>query len=533
MKCGLDLPTWRYDPRTVFLLVVISITFFSLLFMSLLSPAADIVDGQQNTGQNTLGVVAVWPANSPPYYSLDDEGNTKSFVQWHDGLPVFWTVERVLISMGVLALLCMVVMFIWRYVSLSKINRQLHAVVKAHKETKNMLNKSEDRVRLLLDSTTEAIYGIDTDGRCTFANQCVLDMTGYSEEEIYETGIKDLIHPDQYEFVLSQFKRRMAGEKVQKRYETVFVNKLGKNIPVELTAAKTLWQGRPAGLTIVHDISKRKLEEAELVQHREHLQERVEERTRELNELKNARDETLEAIFAKSAFLAKMSHELRTPLNSIIGFSGLIKDGIAGPVNEEQKKQLGMVFDSAQHLLRLINDVLDLSKIEAGKVVVSKSPFLLEPMLAELQDMLYLQADRKDLSLHVEASKAPQVLFTDQSKIKQVLVNLLSNAVKFTERGAVTLSCWQQKKAVCFSVKDTGIGINRGQLEEVFNAFHQEHRADARQHQGTGLGLTICKEFVALLGGEISAQSEPGRGSVFTVRLPNAVVESEIRKQTV
>ncbi len=522
MKCGLDLPTWRYDSRTAFLLVVISITFFSLLFMSLLSPAADIADDQQNTRQNTLDVVAIVPANSPPLYGLDDEGNTKGFVQWYGGQPIFWTVERVLISMGALVLLSMVVMFIWRYVSLSKINRQLLTLVKAHQETKDTPNKSEDQVRLLLDSTAEAIYGIDADGRCTFANQYILDMTGYSEEEIYQTGIKDLIHPDQYEFVLSQFKRRMAGENVRNRYETVLVNKLGKNIPVELTAAKTLWQGRPTVLVIVHDISKRK-----------HLQELVEERMRELNELKNARDEALEAVSAKSVFLAKMSHELRTPLNSIIGFSGLIKDGIAGPVNEEQKKQLGMVFDSAQHLLQLINDVLNLSKIEAGMSVASKSQFLLEPMLAELQDMLYLQADRKGLSLRVEASNAPQVLFTDQSKIKQVLVNLLGNAVKFTERGTVTLSCWQQKKAVYFSVKDTGVGINRGQLEEVFNAFYQEQRGAARQHQGTGLGLTICKEFVALLGGEISAQSEPGRGSVFTVCLPNAVVESEISKQTV
>ena len=262
--------------------------------------------------------------------------------------------------------------------------------------------------------------------------------------------------------------------------------------------------------------SKRK-SELELEQHRQHLQELVEERTRDLV---LARDEALAATRTKSEFLANMSHELRTPLNSIIGFTGLVKDGIAGPVNEEQKNQLGMVYDSSTHLLGLINDILDLSKVEAGKHELVIEQIFLVPLCEEVIALLQPQADAKAIVLQLETAMAPEKIDTDRGKLRQVLVNLVGNAIKFTEQGAVTLRCRQHGKQVVLEVSDSGIGIDQAHHEKIFDAFRQVDQSDTRKQQGTGLGLAICEKYIALMGGRISLQSAPGEGSTFRVELP-------------
>lgn len=272
--------------------------------------------------------------------------------------------------------------------------------------------------------------------------------------------------------------------------------------------------------------------EQELRSRRDLLEEQVRERTKELEQ---ARDDALQATVAKSSFLASMSHELRTPLNSIIGFTGIVMDGEAGDLNEEQKKQLGMVYNSSRHLLGLINDILDLSKVESGKQEVSKESFEVKPLLSELYDMMVPLADNKGLKLEVSCipscycessneelcSKAcPEMLYTDRGKLKQVLINLIGNALKFTEHGSVTISCYVKEDNLQIQVEDTGIGIDEEHLATIFEAFQQVDFGDTRQKEGTGLGLAISHEFMALLGGSLEVKSEPGKGSIFYLNIP-------------
>jgi two-component system, sensor histidine kinase and response regulator len=240
-------------------------------------------------------------------------------------------------------------------------------------------------------------------------------------------------------------------------------------------------------------------------------------RTIDLREAKE-RAETADRI--KSAFLANMSHELRTPLNSIIGFTGILLQGLVGPLNEEQKKQLGIVRDSSTHLLELINDVLDISKIEAGQLEVEAEPFDLRASLEKTARVLRPLADKRGLALELQIAAEVGTLTSDRRRVEQVLMNLVSNAIKFTEQGSVTVACSGNEAEVEIQVRDTGIGIRAEDLGVLFQPFRQVDAGTARKYEGTGLGLSISKRMVELLGGRIQVESVWGEGSTFTVSLP-------------
>ncbi len=252
-------------------------------------------------------------------------------------------------------------------------------------------------------------------------------------------------------------------------------------------------------------------------QHAAELEQSVARRT---EELKVAMERAQDADHLKSAFLATMSHELRTPLNSIIGFTGILLQLLAGPLNEEQTKQLTMIRDSARHLLALINDVLDISKIEAGQLEIVKQPFDLRLAVEDVLQTVMPQAAKKGLSLSAAIASTVGIVESDNRRVKQILINLVSNAVKFTEHGEVHIDCRINEGRLETRIRDTGIGIGQQDMDKLFKPFRQIDTGLTRSHEGTGLGLSICKKLVEMLGGSIRVESEPGVGSTFIFTLP-------------
>jgi signal transduction histidine kinase len=262
--------------------------------------------------------------------------------------------------------------------------------------------------------------------------------------------------------------------------------------------------------------------------HAVELERIVAERT---GELARAKERAEAADRMKSAFLASMSHELRTPLNSIIGFTGIILQGMAGPLNPEQSKQLEMVRSSSLHLLALINDVLDISKIEAGQLEVASERFHLRASINKVLGIVAPHAEKKGLELSADISPEVDEAVGDSRRVEQILLNLLNNAIKFTDRGKVVVKTEMVpdfmsphgtpgRTAVRFSVSDTGIGIKPDDLKTLFQPFRQIESGLSRNYEGTGLGLAICRRLADLMGGDISAESTWEKGSVFSFTLP-------------
>jgi hypothetical protein len=234
-------------------------------------------------------------------------------------------------------------------------------------------------------------------------------------------------------------------------------------------------------------------------------------------ELANKRLRELDQL--KSMFMASMSHELRTPLNSIIGFTGLLLMDLAGPVNEEQRKQLGMVRSSAEHLLNLINEILDISKIEAGRIQLEPVAIEARELVEEVVNSVAPLAAKKNLSLAVEAPEEIRIR-ADRRRLKQVLINIVGNAIKFTETGGVTIRARREAGRAAIEIDDTGPGIRAEDLPLLFQPFQQIDMSTTKRYEGTGLGLYLCRKIMTLLGGTIEASSEVGRGSRFTIGLP-------------
>ncbi len=247
--------------------------------------------------------------------------------------------------------------------------------------------------------------------------------------------------------------------------------------------------------------------------------------------LRRAMERAQDADRIKSAFLATMSHELRTPLNSIIGFTGILLQGLAGPLNEEQHKQMGMVQKSSRHLLSLINDVLDISKIEAGQLDLSLAPFSLRESVDKVIKLVAPLAAQKGLAVHADIAPEVGEMVADQRRVEQVLINLMSNAVKFTEQGRIDLACRLEGERYHLTVTDTGIGLRPEETAAIFQPFRQIDAGLSRQREGTGLGLSICKRLVERMGGDIEVESQWGEGSVFRVRLPRIVEADRAKAQ--
>ena len=371
------------------------------------------------------------------------------------------------------------------------------------------------RAQSIIDSTHDAIVGMDLQGIITTWNPGAERLFGYAGHEVIGVSMRMLLPPEQAGEESMILGRIARGERID-RLETVRRCKDGRLIDIAATISPIYdAQGHVVGASkIARDITERKRAAVELERYRDHLEEQVKERTAELTLAKDAAEA---ANIAKSSFLANMSHEIRTPMNGIMGMAHLLRrDGVSA----RQAQRLDTIDLSARHLLEIINNILDLSKIEAGKLALEEVPLRIETLLDNVREILAERAKEAGLELRIEPADRLPPLLGDPTRIEQCLLNYATNAIKFTERGSVTirvatLAETDDAMQLRFEVEDTGIGIMPEAAARLFAAFEQADNSTTRKYGGTGLGLAITKHLAALMGGTAGTESRLGEGSRF------------------
>jgi len=395
---------------------------------------------------------------------------------------------------------------------LAEVEEELVQAMTQEKETRAELH-AERRFRDLLEAAPDAIIEVDREGRILLLNLVTEKMFGYTREELLSQPVEILV-PDAIRGSHAQHRANYwshpgtrpmgSGLALQGR------RKDGSSLPVEISLSPVKTEDGFRVTAVIRDISERRKTE-------ERLREMQEAYTREL-ESRNREVERANQL--KSEFLASMSHELRTPLHTIIGFAELLSEELEGPLNEKQQRFMNHIHTDSIHLLALINDILDISKIESGRLGLRRETFDLGSVVEEVLASVQTQAAVKSIAIESNVSN-PAVIFADRLRVKQVLFNLLSNALKFTpEGGRVRVEAALRGGVIEMSVSDTGIGIAKEQHEAVFDKFYQVGSTTKGVREGTGLGLAITKALVEEHGGGIWLESEPGKGSRFTFTIP-------------
>ena len=412
----------------------------------------------------------------------------------------------------------------------------LEQEVRTRQEAEIDARNSHARNDAILDVALDCVILMDEDGRIVQFNPAAERTFGYRASEAVGHQLADLVIPadkrEAHREGLAQYLRTGEATAMNQRLELTAVRKGGEVFPVEVAIAPISSDGSAMFAGYMRDITERRRSEAALAEYTRDLElahdtqrKNSEQLATLVAELRLTQRRAEEATRAKSDFLASMSHELRTPLNAIILYSELLQEqaeddgGNKGSITDLQKIQ-----SAGKHLLSLINGILDLSKIEAGKMALSRESFDVREMVEELVDTVGPLVRRNNNTLTVHCGNGVGTMNSDLMKTRQILLNLLSNAGKFTRDGAVTLGVSRQTEGaqvfVEFTVTDTGVGMTVAETEKIFDAFTQADVTTTRKYGGTGLGLALVSRFCELMNGSVSVQSRPGEGSRFTVRLP-------------
>ena len=387
-----------------------------------------------------------------------------------------------------------------------------NAMLQSLEEAQRVQQESEARYRALVELSPDAIL-VTSRGQILFTNTGAERLFQAEPGGLLGTALRDRIHPDSREllqahlggidpqFTLSPSITVYPG--MSRTTEAQILTVQGRVIDVELVSVVIEYLGQPAVQAIVRDVSERK---------------------RAGRELQRAKDAAEAANAAKSAFLANMSHELRTPLNAIIGYSEMLEEDAQDSGQDAVVPDLRKIQAAARHLLTLINDLLDLSKIEAGKFELAMESCDVAVIVREVAATVHPMVQKNGNILRLSVPDQVEPMQTDPTRLRQVLLNLLGNATKFTSQGEVALEVGTEgedgARWISFRVKDTGIGMTREQMERLFQPFSQADASTTRKYGGTGLGLAISRRLARLMGGDVTVESEEGRGSTFTVRLP-------------
>jgi PAS domain S-box-containing protein len=369
---------------------------------------------------------------------------------------------------------------------------EMIGAVEVFKDNAIKLMESQKQNKRLLDLAGEGIFGLDAKGRFIFANPTASKILGYSSKELIGQYINKTIGRHLFGKTAQQKERLMLISKE----EQSFISKEGKEFPIDYVSTpiysnnSTVLEG---SVVVFSDITKRKEHE---------------------NQLKRATMEAQKANRSKSMFLTNMSHELRTPLNAILGFATLLKK--SNSYNQTEKQNLDTIYKSGQHLLSLINEILEFAKIEAGKIQITPIEFNLYTLLDDLKTIFTSRCEDKNLkfSLHI-TKEVPKYIKCDEKRLRQILINIIGNAHKFTYKGFIEVRVDYKSPKLLIKVKDSGIGMNKEEQKKIFKPFEQIEE-NKHKHQGTGLGLAITKELIQKMNGSINLQSKEEEGSCFS-----------------
>ena len=411
----------------------------------------------------------------------------------------------------------------------------LEREVRTRQEAENDARNARARNDAILDVALDCVILVDESGRIAQFNPAAERTFGYTAAEAVGADlVESIFAPDRRKPVREAMASYLAtGDTaiLNRRLELMAIRKSGEDFPVEIVIAPISTDGSKMFAAYVRDITERKRIERELASYTNVLEDAHDTQRKDaerlailVDELRVAHQRAETATRAKSEFLASMSHELRTPLNAIILYSELLQE------TAEDEGQTGSIGDlkriqsAGKHLLDLINGILDLSKIEAGKMVLSPETFQIEVMISGLVDTVRPLVEKNRNTLTVRGADDVRPMHADLTKTRQILLNLLSNASKFTHDGTITVDIREctidGTEVVEFSVTDTGVGMTLEQTQKVFDPFTQADVTTTRKYGGTGLGLAIVSRFCDLMGGSVWVESRPGEGSRFVVRLP-------------